>query len=232
MKRRASDLEPELEALLTPRKIQGQVPPELRARVLARARATLVDDVIPPVPSLHVRPTQSALRRRLLPIALAASFAIAGAAVGAVAAIHGRHARTAPVLPESSPAPMAPVRNVGSPAKAPPPPAAEREPARASHPARPYSKGDPFTAELDLVQRAHAACTGHEFSVALTLIAEHARRFPRGNLAEQREALRVRSLLGAGRTEEARRAAASFAVQFPRSVLLTRVAGGWESPQP
>jgi hypothetical protein len=231
MKRRASDLEPELEALLTPRKIQGQLPPELRARVLAWARATLAGDVVPPVPPLHVRPTRGALRRRLLPIALAASFAIAGAAVGAVAALHGRVARKPQVPPDDAPALSLPVTR-GATATTELPSTAAREPARPSHPAHPGPKGDPFTAELDLVQRAHAAYTGHEFSVALTLIAEHARRFPRGNLAEQREALRVRSLLGAGRAEEAHRAAASFAVRFPRSVLLTRVAGGWESPQP
>ena len=88
---------------------------------------------------------------------------------------------------------------------------------------------DPFTAELDLLQRAHGAYTRRDFSVALTLVAEHARRFPNGHLAEQREALRVRSLAGAGRADEAHRAAAAFAVRFPRSVLLPRVAGGAES---
>ena len=39
MKRHRSDLDPELEAFVTPRKIQRETPPELRARVLARARA-------------------------------------------------------------------------------------------------------------------------------------------------------------------------------------------------
>src|SRR6185369_2787199 len=100
MKRRASDLEPELEALLTPRTIQRQVPTQLRARALARAQATLAGDVILPVPPAHVGPARGALRRRLLPIALAASFALAGAAVGAVAALHGRVARTPQVPPD------------------------------------------------------------------------------------------------------------------------------------
>ena len=57
----------------------------------------------------------------------------------------------------------------------------------------------PFSAELELLQRAQTAYTRHEFSGALTLLAEHARRFPRGHLAEERDALRVRCLLGAGR---------------------------------
>ena len=96
-------------------------------------------------------------------------------------------------------------------------------PATLPRPARPAAKGDPFSAELELLQRAHAAYTGRDFSNVLALIAEHARRFPKGRLAEQREALRVRSLAGAGRADEARRAAAAFAVQFPRSVLLPRL---------
>ena len=41
MKRRGSDLDPELEAFLTPCRSSGRLPPELRARVLARARATV-----------------------------------------------------------------------------------------------------------------------------------------------------------------------------------------------
>jgi len=55
------------------------------------------------------------------------------------------------------------------------------------------------------------------------LIAEHARRFPNGRLAEEREALRVRSLADSGRMADARRAVAAFGARFPRSVLLPRL---------
>jgi hypothetical protein len=74
-----------------------------------------------------------------------------------------------------------------------------------------------------LLRRAHAAYAGRDFASALGLAAEHARRFPNGVLAEQRDALRVRSLAGAGRTSEARGAAKAFASRFPRSVLLPQI---------
>ena len=225
MKRDDSDLDPELQALITPRKIERQVPLELRARVLARARATMAGDVIPPAQPSQARPAIGARRRRLLPIALAASFALAGAAVGAVAALHGRRAPAPNVPPNQGPAPAAPAVKVGRPASDTPPVDAP-DTTRPPHAAHPGPKGDPFTAELDLVQRAHAAFTRREFSAALALVAEHAHRFPKGHLAEQREALRVRSLIGAGRTDEARRAAAAFATRFPRSVLLPTVTEG------
>jgi hypothetical protein len=99
-------------------------------------------------------------------------------------------------------------------------------------PARTGPKEDAFTGELELLQRAHAAFTRRDFSLALTLVAERTRRFPRGQLAEQREALRVRSLAGSGHADEAHRAAAAFAVRFPRSVLLSRVEGSPESSEP
>ena len=83
--------------------------------------------------------------------------------------------------------------------------------------------GEPFKGELELLQRAQAAYTRHEFSSALTLLDDHSRRFPRGHLAEERDALRVRCLLGAGRGGEAHRAAVAFGIRFPRSVLLPRV---------
>jgi hypothetical protein len=50
-------------------------------------------------------------------------------------------------------------------------------------------------------------------------IAEHARRFRDGRLAEEREALRVGALAGLGRDEEARHAASNFRTRFPQSVL-------------
>ncbi len=186
-----------------------------------------------PAPAAEVRAPRG---RRLLRIALAASFAIAGVAVGAVAALHGRGAplvagrfgRTAcgpgaeRCHPRASAAPRPRRRR----------PTPDREAARPPHPARRGAKSDPFAPSSISLQRAHGAYTRHDFSVALTLVAAHARRFPRGHLAEQREALRVRSLDGAGRADEAHRAAAAFAVRFPRSVLLPRIAGGAESAQP
>lgn len=73
------------------------------------------------------------------------------------------------------------------------------------------------------MRRAHSAYAERNFGMALKLASEHARKFPRGVLAEEREALRVRSLASAGQTAEARRAAAAFAERFPRSVLLSRI---------
>ena len=55
---------------------------------------------------------------------------------------------------------------------------------------------------------------------ALAVIAEHGRRFRHGSLVEEREALRVKSLAGLGRHEEAQRAAAEFHARFPHSVFL------------
>jgi hypothetical protein len=233
MKRRGSDLAPELAAFLARRKVPRQAPPDLRMRALARARADLAGDVIPPARYPGASPVPHTGGRRLFRIALAASFAIAGAAVGAVAARHDRSAHVPTVAsPERlPPTPIVTAASASRPSSEAPLPTLEREPAKAPHLARPGAKADPLTAELDLLQRAHGAYTRRDFSVALTLVADHARRFPRSHLAEQREALRVRSLAGAGRAEEARAAATAFAVRFPRSVLLPRVAEGAESSQ-
>jgi hypothetical protein len=77
-------------------------------------------------------------------------------------------------------------------------------------------------AEIACLQRAQVAFASGDFLGALAASAEHARRFPAGLLAEEREALRVRSLAGAGRTDEARRAAVAFGARFPRSALVSR----------
>jgi len=63
----------------------------------------------------------------------------------------------------------------------------------------------------------------HDFNTALSAIAEHQRLFPSGRLAEEREALRVKALLGLGRTAEAQRAGATFRSRFPKSALLGRI---------
>jgi hypothetical protein len=77
--------------------------------------------------------------------------------------------------------------------------------------------------ELRLLEQARAAVATEDFAAAMQLLADHARRFRRGRLVEEREALRVQALAGLGRRSDARRAAAQFEAKFPRSPLLPAV---------
>lgn len=231
MNRRDARWEPELEALLKPRKIQRQAPPEIRARALAWARAFATGAPLPIVRPSELRLPPSPLTRiGLAPLqfAVLASVAVAGGAVGTALTLSDRRADPAPreAAPvQSTPAMRAPLVRAAE------EPAASSEPLSGSPPVtaveaprtvRSGADADALPSEFDLLARAQAAYTHHDFSRALALVAEHTRRFPSGHLAEEREALRVRSLLGSGRSEDAERAAAAFARRFPRSVLLPR----------
>ncbi len=77
--------------------------------------------------------------------------------------------------------------------------------------------------ELQVLQPAQQAVARQDFRGALAPIAEHDHLFPSGQLAEEREALRVRALFGLGRTLEAQRAGIAFRERFPRSALLGRI---------
>lgn len=210
----------DLDALLERGRVIPPVPDVVRARSLARARAA--------AENVKARPElMPAARRRGLTIALAASVAFAVLAATAVAAFRGRTPqaveppRPNPVVATRAPAlqPPAPVAvpTVPSPAPAPHGVSVDR-------PRRPPTVQESYAAELELLHRAQTAHAGRDFVAALALLAEHGRRFPNGRLAEEREALHVRALMGFGRINEARRAAAAFAERFPRSVLLPRLA--------
>ena len=80
-----------------------------------------------------------------------------------------------------------------------------------------------YAKELRVLQPARQAVASHDFNTALSSIADHQRTFPSGRLAEEREALRVKALLGLGRTAEAQRAGAVFRSRFPKSALLGRI---------
>ena len=210
-------LSPELDALLAHEREIAPVRETTRARSLARARAALAaGDARPAHRAVVAPPFRWA--------AVAAIVCVAGAA-GAVAYGGGAHfwARPAP----------APVPAVATPGGAPslvPPhdddaPAALPE-ATTRAPLRPTvgpPAADDARGELSLMGQARAAVARGDYAGALTPIAEHARRFKAGRLAEEREALLVKSLAGLGRREEARRAASAFRVRFPRSVLLPAV---------
>jgi hypothetical protein len=82
---------------------------------------------------------------------------------------------------------------------------------------------DPVLDETRLIAGAQEAIERHDGRGAMALLAEHARRFPEGQLREERFAFRVSALCELGETERARREATSFLDVFPVSVHAPRV---------
>jgi hypothetical protein len=205
-------LSPKVRALLDRERAIPPQPATVRARALARARAAIVAG----------SPMQSTPPRAVPRIPWFATAALIGAAaaVGAGAyEIRGHWARAprppaaAPTLAEAA-TPLAPSAATAT---------AEPTSAPSGSIGTAQSPQDAASAELHLLRQARAAVARGDFAAALPAIAEHARRFKNGRLAEEREALRVKALAGLGRTEEARRAATAFEGRFPHSVLLPAI---------
>jgi len=78
---------------------------------------------------------------------------------------------------------------------------------------------DPSAEELALLDRARRAVALGDFRAALKVIQSHARSFPKSQLGEEREALRIRALAGAGLSRKAGQAARNFESSYPKSVL-------------
>jgi hypothetical protein len=206
----------ELQEIVERGRTVRSLPDVVRARALARARAAVAASASSPL-ALSESP---APRRRDLRLAVAAALTLFLGAAGAVAALQvGVLERVRSAPPPSPPAAVPP----HIPAANPDPPAAEPLDRVKPRAERQPTAQESYAAELRLLHRAQVVYASDDFSAALVLVAEHARRFPRGRLSEEREALRVRSLVGSGRMEDARRATAAFAARFPRSVLLPRL---------
>lgn len=216
MKTRDALFRRELEALLERCRELPAVPANQRMRSLARARAAAARTAPFPAEAAPVA------RRRGLVVALAASLAFV---IGVGVASAAFYAQSRLQQPARSAEPPNRRVELYAPAPAIAPEADLPEtvlPLRPQHAGRMTSTQESYAAELRLLQGAQAAYAGRAYSRALSLVAEHRRRFPRGRLTEEREALRVRALSKAGRAPEAERAAKAFAERFPRSVLLPR----------
>jgi len=119
---------------------------------------------------------------------------------------------------------------------------------RASSPARPVrvsvggARGETDTAasvarKIDPNEPAHAGTNADEYRLlraarqalaefparALALTEEHARRFPRGMLGQEREAIAVEALFQLGREGQARERARSFFATYPSSPHRSRI---------
>jgi hypothetical protein len=205
---------------------------DFRERVIERARATLTRNVLP----LAARSPSS----RWAKVGLAAAVAMVLSSLCAAAFFAGYRIRNRNVE-SATKAPTAPhsiiVQQVPGPsvvvALIPVASAVNQltTNAGALHPGRPGPNEaaksaidvESYTKELLVLQPARQAVARQDFNSALSAITEHQRQFPSGRLTEEREALRVKALLGLGRNAEAQRAGAAFRVRFPRSALLGRI---------
>jgi hypothetical protein len=219
----------ELDAFLAPHRTVSPLPPSVAARAMARAAAT-VEWSRPPAHHATL-----AAPRRWVFAATASAVVVAGAAAYAARAwiVAPSPAAPAPTLPT-------PVSARGG-ALAPTAAAAQTEASdlrttlASETPSRRRLAGRVTAAplrtsraELQLLRTARQDVTNGEYAEALAVIGEHSRRFRNGGLVEEREALRVKSLAGLGRWDEAQRAAAELQARFPRSVFLPtfeRIAG-------
>jgi hypothetical protein len=85
------------------------------------------------------------------------------------------------------------------------------------------SPGNSLAAERTLLDIARSAFGRGEGDEALAALARHERLFPNGQLAEEREALAVRSLVLTQRIDQARARGARFRRRYPASVMLPAV---------
>lgn len=142
----------------------------------------------------------------------------AAMASASVASADVRHAEPL-VLPEvAAPTPSAPAAEARS-ALLP----ANTARATKIKPAPPLESGPDVEGEIALLSQAQRALSAGEPKRALQFLDEHARRFPRGTLTEERVAARIIALCKLGHVTRARSEGAAFLRRLPDSPLSERV---------
>lgn len=203
-----------VEALLEHERVIVDRPAMVRARVLARARDSMMTDadrvaVRSPSSRTFFRVVVAAAAGLVLMVSAAAAYQMLRRPVTSEPSVR-------PVPAIAVPAPQ--TQSVPSPSIA-----TSVSDERSSAPTPSHRPGRVAVEELRLLDRARQSDARGDYAAVLGIAAEHERRFPDGRLAEEREVLRVRALVGLGRAGEARQTASAFRQQFPRSVLLRKV---------
>ena len=208
-----SEREPELQRMLALYRQERSPAAESEARVWSAVQANVASGSAAGAPAGGALVTGAKLLAGMVVIA-------AGAALWlrAQPSEHTTTTRTTQTAVSAAP--------IAAPAPAPAPALTPARDARAVEHTRAGSSS--LSAELALVRAAQAALDGRDPARALALLHRHARRFPLGALAEERDAALVDALCGVGRKAAARSAAASFAARYASSPRAQRVAAACE----
>jgi hypothetical protein len=95
--------------------------------------------------------------------------------------------------------------------------------ALSADPVSPNGASPALKVERALLDRARSAFAAAQYGEAEQALDLHERQFPSGQLAEEREALAVRTLAAHGQMSTARQRAARFAERFPHSLFASAV---------
>jgi RNA polymerase sigma-70 factor (ECF subfamily) len=149
-----------------------------------------------------------------------------GVIVDRVVARHAESPR--PVAAAPRPAAVAaappPVDASVAPDVAPPPTPAPRPVVPRATPPDAAPSDDTATAEAQLIERARVALHDGAPMDAVRTLMGHARRFPSGQLAEEREILLVEAYLAAGQLDLARERLADYRAAYPHGMHAQRAA--------
>jgi hypothetical protein len=187
----------------------------VRSQIAARLAATT--PAKPPAPRGGGAPSPTMVGKLLVP---ALTFAM-GVGTGVISQKHLEPTPVVQAAPLSVPvtAPVTPNPPPVAPVDAPVPPAPRKLQLRPKPEAVAPVADTSLAAENAILERARVALGRGEGGLALVAIDAHRRDFPRGRLAEEREALRVQALAGSGRTAEAKATAVAFHKDFPDSLF-------------
>jgi hypothetical protein len=192
----------------------------------------------PAPPASPLGPFAALMARPEVSGAILGALLAGGAVVGASWVAPAPRAAPAVAAARAEPAPR-PEASAPAPAVAAPPAATmSAAPARPAPPAIPgtgapppdgpsVAASEPAPAaeeetEVRLLQRARAGVAADP-ARALALTGEHARRFPGGAFAQEREFIAISALVALGRADEARERAARMLERFPASAYRDRL---------
>ena len=99
-------------------------------------------------------------------------------------------------------------------------------------PRAPKATESTFDAERLILDEARHALTEGETSRALSRLKAHESKHPNGTLTEEREALTVRALASAGRTDEANIRGKAFLAAYPESLFGSAVEAAMARAKP
>lgn len=238
-------LDPELERLLAAEKRRGDAPAGAQREVFAELETLLAGGGGPPPDSSggssaggSTSHSEGILRRaRLFATSRSGAIALGAFVAGAAGGVWLRGAVPNTIIYVDRPVPASSVNAAPamSPSSAPPPampiealpqaPPRSAPAARSAGPVRDAGSANDardtsLAAERALVETGRMALARGDHGSALDALDRHSTNFPKGQLAEEREALAIQALASSGRKREAVERGARFRLAHPDSVML------------